>query len=223
MNRMMLQVAKLSEKAMVPTRGSPLSAGYDLYSAYDATVPAGGKALVKTDIAVKCPVGTYGRVAPRSGLAWKSHIDVGAGVIDADYRGNVGVVLFNHSKVDLPIKAGDRIAQLVLEKVCMAPIVEVPKLEDTERGAGGFGSTGMRDENLPQNSDAPANEIKRQKLSEDPMESLLLALPTLNLTPEQQVEVTKRIINKDVSVRDIATTHIKQNEDLAKSLVNLID
>ena len=86
----LLQVAKLSEHATIPTRGSSSAAGYDLYSAEDTTIPARGKGLVKTDIQVKVPHGTYGRIAPRSGLAWKQHIDIGAGVVDEDYRGNVG-------------------------------------------------------------------------------------------------------------------------------------
>ena len=73
-------------------------------AAYDGKVPARGKALIKTDLAIACPTGTYGRIAPRSGLAWKKSIDVGAGVIDADYRGNVGVILFNFSDDDFEIK-----------------------------------------------------------------------------------------------------------------------
>ena len=88
------------------------------------------------------PEGTYGRVAPRSGLAAKHHLDVGAGVIDADYRGPVGVVMFNLGQTDYPVKKGDRIAQLILEKILMAEIEEVDDLDDTERGEGGFGSTG---------------------------------------------------------------------------------
>ena len=86
----LLQVAKLSENAIIPTRGSSSAAGYDLYSAEDTTIPARGKGLVKTDIQIKVPHGTYGRIAPRSGLSWKNHIDIGAGVVDEDYRGNVG-------------------------------------------------------------------------------------------------------------------------------------
>uniref|UniRef100_A0A8B9GDD9 Deoxyuridine 5'-triphosphate nucleotidohydrolase n=1 Tax=Amazona collaria TaxID=241587 RepID=A0A8B9GDD9_9PSIT len=78
--------------------GSARAAGYDLYSAYDCDIPPMGKAVVKTDIQVALPSGCYGRVAPRSGLAAKHFIDVGAGVIDEDYRGNVGVVLFNFGK-----------------------------------------------------------------------------------------------------------------------------
>ena len=85
-----LQVSKLSENATIPTRGSAKAAGYDLYSAEDQVIRARGKGLVKTDIQIRVPHGTYGRVAPRSGLAWKQHIDIGAGVVDEDYRGNVG-------------------------------------------------------------------------------------------------------------------------------------
>jgi dUTP pyrophosphatase len=137
-----LQVAKLTEHAIIPTRGSKLAAGYDLYSAYEYSIPPRGKILAKTDIQIKVPHGTYGRVAPRSGLAWKQHIDIGAGVVDEDYRGNLGVVMFNHSEVEVNIKAGDRIAQLVCEKISYPEIQELETLDDTERGEGGFGSTG---------------------------------------------------------------------------------
>lgn len=113
-------------------------------SAYDTVVPARGKALVKTDIQIEVPEGTYGRVAPRSGLAWKNFIDVGAGVIDQDYRGNVGVILFNHSETDFEVKKGDRIAQLILERIIHPVVIEVDTLTDTDRGAGGFGSTGTK-------------------------------------------------------------------------------
>ncbi|KAL3701263.1 hypothetical protein R1sor_019285 [Riccia sorocarpa] len=138
-----LRVKKLAPEAVLPTRGSALAAGYDLSSAYDAIVPARGKALVKTELSVGIPEGTYGRVAPRSGLALKHSIDVGAGVIDGDYRGPLGVILFNHSDVDFPIKAGDRIAQLILERIVTPEVVEVDDLDSTSRGEGGFGSTGV--------------------------------------------------------------------------------
>lgn len=81
--------------------------------------------------------------APRSGLALKHAIDVGAGVIDADYRGPVGVILFNHSDVDFEVKAGDRIAQMILEKIVTPEVIEVEDLDSTLRGEGGFGSTGV--------------------------------------------------------------------------------
>ncbi|KDN52375.1 Deoxyuridine 5-triphosphate nucleotidohydrolase mitochondrial precursor [Tilletiaria anomala UBC 951] len=128
--------------AKLPTRGSALSAGYDLYASEDATIPKRGRAAVQTGIRLAIPYGCYGRVAPRSGLASKHGIDVGAGVVDADYRGLLGILLFNFTDEDFTIKAGDRIAQLVLERICMADIQEVENLDETARGAGGFGSTG---------------------------------------------------------------------------------
>lgn len=137
-----LYVRLLSDKGKAPERATELAAGYDLFSSSDIVVPAHGKALVPTDISIAVPVGTYGRVAPRSGLAHKHFINVGAGVIDADYRGPLGVILINHSSVDFPVKIGDRIAQLILEVIRTPSVVVVDTLDDTQRGSGGFGSTG---------------------------------------------------------------------------------
>ncbi|WVQ64461.1 uncharacterized protein L199_002628 [Kwoniella botswanensis] len=137
-----LLIKKLSPAATLPTRGSPLSAGYDLYSAEEKVIPARGKALIDLQISIAVPEGTYGRVAPRSGLASKHSIDTGAGVIDADYRGPVMVLLFNLSDEDFTVKKGDRVAQLILEKIVLADIAEVDDLDATSRGSGGFGSTG---------------------------------------------------------------------------------
>lgn len=81
-------------------------------------------------------------MAPRSGLAAKHSIDTGAGVIDADYRGEVKVILFNFSETDFPIKEGDRIAQLIIERIYTPDVAVVEKLDESVRGAGGFGSTG---------------------------------------------------------------------------------
>src|SRR6056300_720355 len=141
---MSLGVKKLCFDAIVPTRGSDRSVGYDLYSSEDAMVPCqAGRALVGTGITVVLPEGVYGRVAPRSGLAVKHCINVGAGVIDPDYTGEIKVVLFNHGEKDFEIKKGDRIAQLILER-CETPIIkEIGLLEETLRGDGGFGSTGL--------------------------------------------------------------------------------
>merc|ERR1719244_2216767 len=139
-----LRVKKLSEHATLPFKGSALAAGFDLVSAMDVTIPPRGKALAKTDIAMAIPEGCYGRIAPRSSLAWKHHIDVGAGVIDADYRGNVGVVLFNLSDKEFKVEKGMRVAQLILERYeWRAEIEEVDDLDDTQRGSGGYGSTGL--------------------------------------------------------------------------------
>ncbi|KAI0852471.1 dUTP diphosphatase [Daldinia vernicosa] len=137
-----LLIKKLSPTAKLPTRGSPFSAGYDLYASRPVTIPSRGKALVETDIALAVPAGTYGRVAPRSGLAAKHFIDTGAGVIDADYRGPLKVLLFNHSDADFAVAEGDRVAQLVVERIYTPEVLEVQELEESVRGAGGFGSTG---------------------------------------------------------------------------------
>ncbi|XP_063169959.1 deoxyuridine 5'-triphosphate nucleotidohydrolase, mitochondrial [Candoia aspera] len=139
-----LRFVKLTENAYVPSKGSSRAAGYDLYSAYECEIPALGKAVVKTDIQIALPTGCYGRVAPRSGLAVNHFIDVGAGVIDEDYRGNIGVVLFNFGKEPFKVKKGDRIAQLICERVYYPVLEEVKVLDETERGSDGFGSTGQK-------------------------------------------------------------------------------
>ncbi|GMG18847.1 unnamed protein product [Ambrosiozyma monospora] len=143
-----LKVFLRSSKAKAPTKGSKQAAGYDLYSSEKTMIPAKGQGLVSTDLSVIVPDGTYGRVAPRSGLAVKNGISTGAGVVDADYRGEVKVVLFNHSDKDFEVDVGDRIAQLVLEKIVHAEVeslsLEQWESETTERGSGGFGSTGKK-------------------------------------------------------------------------------
>jgi dUTP pyrophosphatase len=137
-----LVVRLLSANATAPRRATAQAAAFDLYSAEEVLVPKRGRAVVKTDIAVALPPGVYGRVAPRSGLTVKHGLDVGAGVIDADYRGNIGVVLFNHSDEDFQVKRGDRVAQLILERIYTPDVVVVDHdLPETMRGVGGFGST----------------------------------------------------------------------------------
>jgi len=140
-----IRVAKLSDIAIIPTRGSDAAAGWDLYAAEACVIPAQGKAIIKTDIAISIPQGYYGRVAPRSGMSWKNHTDIGAGVIDSDYRGAIGVVMFNHSTKDINIDRDNRVAQLIIEKINTDMLVEVPieELDATIRGANGYGSTGQ--------------------------------------------------------------------------------
>lgn len=129
-------VPDLTQLADSLTRPSPASAE-------DTVIPARGKGIVKTDLSIAAPPGTYARIAPRSGLAVKKFIDTGAGVVDEDYRGAVGVVLFNHSDEDFEVKKGDRVAQMILERIITPEVVEVQDLDDTTRGAGGYGSTGV--------------------------------------------------------------------------------
>lgn len=140
-----MRVHRLRPEAVMPVRGSEFAAGFDLASAEATKVKAGEKAIVKTGLAIAIPSGTYARIAPRSGLAAKKMLHVGAGVVDYDYRGEVGVVLFNHGSEDFEIAVGDRVAQLILEEISMAPCVQTDSLDDTARGAGGFGSTGVSD------------------------------------------------------------------------------
>ena len=128
-----LRVQRCSLAARIPTRGSLQAAGYDLYSAEHKTIQARGRALVDTQLVIAVPLGTYGRVAPRSGLASKFSIDVSAGVVDADYRGVVFVLLINHSDHDFEVRSGNRIAQLVLERVSTPPVIEVWDLADHPR------------------------------------------------------------------------------------------
>ena len=143
-----LRVKLLSSKATLPVKGTILAAGYDLSSAQDLIIPINGRALVQTDISLSVPKGTYGRIAPRSGLAVKHGITTGAGVIDADYTGPIGIVLFNHGEQDFHIKEGDRIAQLILEQIADKPVVQVQELIQTTRGDKGFGSTGSQQINI---------------------------------------------------------------------------
>lgn len=138
-----LRFVKLSANAKTPTRGSEGAVGYDLYSAYDYIIPSKGKCLCKTDIVLATPDGCYGRIAPRSGLAVNYFIDVGAGVIDRDYRGNVAVLLFNFGNEEYRVVKQHRIAQIILERVFTAELQECDYLEETQRNSSGFGSTGV--------------------------------------------------------------------------------
>ena len=138
---MPLFVKKLEKDAVVPARATPGSAGFDLSSVEKLTVPSKGRAVVSTGISIKLPPGTYGRVAPRSGIALKFGIDVLAGVIDADYRGEIRVILYNSGDLVFDVEKGQRIAQLIVEKIEMPEVEVVSHLSETER-QGGFGSTG---------------------------------------------------------------------------------
>jgi dUTP pyrophosphatase len=136
-----LRFVRLSERAVAPVRSSASAAGATLFSAVSLVVPAHGKAVVATDLSVSLPDDCYGRIAPLSEL--DAHIKIGAGVIDPDYRGSVGIVIFNHGSTDFQIHPGDKLAQLICHQFISPEIQEVVSLDDTERGASGFGSTGV--------------------------------------------------------------------------------
>lgn len=141
-----MNIKLLSDKSVVPSRGSSGAAGYDLYSIESHTLEPGERKIFKTGLSIAIPQGYYGRIAPRSGLAVKHGIDVLAGVIDSDYRGEIMVALINLSseQIKLPlIKDGKEtaVAQIIFEKYNNVNFDVVEDLDTTFRGLGGFGST----------------------------------------------------------------------------------
>ena len=137
-----LRFKKLSKNATTPVRGSPCSAGLDLFSAESKIIEPHDRARIKTDIAIKLPPGTYGRIAPRSGLAANHFIGIGGGIIDPDFIGGIECILFNHQNSPFQVTKGMRISQLIIEKISYPELLEVDALEETERGDKGFGSSG---------------------------------------------------------------------------------
>ncbi len=142
-----VKIKKLNENAIIPTYGSPYSAGADLYSAMDElTIAPHTTFLVKTGIALELPIGFAGLIYARSGLASKRGLAPAnkVGVIDCDYRGEVMVALHNHTDAPQTVAKGERIAQLVITPYVVADFEEANELSETVRGEGGFGSTGTK-------------------------------------------------------------------------------
>lgn len=144
-----LKIKKIRENAKVPSRGTQGSAGLDLCACIDSplTLNGGDTALIPTGIAIALPSANYGAfVFPRSGIAVKHGIGLlnSVGVIDSDYRGEIMVGVINQKKEPYTIESGERIAQMVIMPVSMMPTEEVAELDETDRGAGGFGSTGKK-------------------------------------------------------------------------------
>lgn len=138
-----IRVSKMDERAIVPRRATDGAAGFDLHAVEATVVPARGRALVPVGLAFEIPRGMYGRIAPRSGLALRHGIDVGAGVVDSDYRGAVGVVLFNHGDAPVDLAQGERVAQIIFTPCPPIELEETSAIgATTARGSGGFGSTG---------------------------------------------------------------------------------
>lgn len=143
-----VKLKKLTDNAVIPTYGTEFSAGADLYAAMENAVAInpGETQFIHTGIALEIPAGLVGLVYARSGMACKKGVAPAnkVGVIDSDYRGEIMVALHNHSKETLTVAPGDRIAQLVLAPYITAVFEETDNLEDSVRGAGGFGSTGTK-------------------------------------------------------------------------------
>jgi len=133
---------KVGPNGTMPVRMSAGAAGYDIAASEAWTIPANTRSLIKTDLFFSFPNDMVGRLCPRSSLATKG-IDLAAGVIDSDYRGEVKVLLVNTSSFDFRIEKGDRIAQLVFMRIACPEPVPTTDLDETNRGTGGFGSTGI--------------------------------------------------------------------------------
>jgi dUTP pyrophosphatase len=141
----MFSFAKTRNDAILPRRGRDGDAGLDLHACDACVIQPGERALVDAGVALQIPEDCYGRVAPRSGLAVKHGIQVGAGVVDSTYRGSIHVLLFNHGSEPFSVQQGDRIAQIIFEKIYSPQFHEVSlaHLDPTVRGKGGFGSSGV--------------------------------------------------------------------------------
>ncbi len=141
---MKILVKKLHLEARLPSYAHPGDAGMDLYSAENLTINAEERVVCRTGLSFKIPDGFAGLVWDKSGLAAKNGIKTMAGVLDSGYRGELKIVLVNLSKETYNIKKGDKIAQMLIQKVERTEIIEVSELSDTLRGDGGFGSTSTR-------------------------------------------------------------------------------
>ena len=137
-----LSFKRLDGNAILPARGSSLAAGLDICALEELTIGPGQRVLARTGLAVAIPEGYYGRLAPRSGLATKRGLDTLAGVIDADYRGEILCLLYNTSDETIHLPPQSKICQLILEKIITPTAVWADEISDTDRGSGGFGSTG---------------------------------------------------------------------------------
>jgi dUTP pyrophosphatase len=137
-----LRFKRLDPRAVLPARGSALAAGLDICGIEALTIQPGERTLARTGLAVAIPEGYYGRVAPRSGLATKQGLDLLAGVIDADYRGEILCLLYNAGAEAIHLPALSKICQLIIEKILTPTAVWADEINDTDRGSGGFGSTG---------------------------------------------------------------------------------
>jgi dUTP pyrophosphatase len=144
----MLNVQRKHPDAKLPTRGSEKSAGYDLYSIEKVTILPGKQKMIRTGISVEMPdlktpdKVMVGILKDRSSLSYKHQLRVGAGVIDQDYTGEIKVIIMNHGSAEYTINIGDKICQMLVREVFVGKVQEVVDLTATERGAGGFGSTG---------------------------------------------------------------------------------
>jgi|SRR3989344_1838313 len=141
---MKIKVKKIHSDAVIPDYAKDGDAGFDLHSLEEKILAAGEKAVIKTGIKIEIPNGYFGSIRDRSGLAAKNALHCLAGVVDSGYRGEIGIVMINLGKDEFKINRGDRIAQMLIQKVERVEIEEVEELSESFRGESGFGSTGLK-------------------------------------------------------------------------------
>ncbi|NLA83691.1 MAG: dUTP diphosphatase [Clostridiales bacterium] len=148
---MKLKVMRIHPNAILPEYAHPGDAGLDLFSIEEAVLSPGDSKLIRTGIKIELPKGTEAQIRPRGGLALKHQITILStpGSVDEGYRGEIGVIIINHGKADFQVKKGMKIAQMVIKPVLHVEIEEVSRLTNSQRGEGGFGSSGI----LGKNSD----------------------------------------------------------------------
>ena len=141
--KVVLKVQRLTPSAILPMRGTPRSAGLDLYALENVTIVGGHVGKIRTGLKMEIPEGYYGQIKSKSGLSINHHLNVRAGVIDEDYRGEIIVLLMNEGIHDFEITVGMKTAQIIIQPYSSCPVEEVTILSDTSRGEGRFGSTGV--------------------------------------------------------------------------------
>lgn len=217
-NTTIVEFSLLSDTARKPTKGSVNAAGHDLYSTCEEVILPGQRKLISTDICIKLPKCSYGRIAPRSGLAVKYCIDVHAGVIDADYRGKISVLLANMSNENFTVKVGDRIAQIIIEQIHDVTFVQTSQLDDTERGSNGFGSTGINttedvllQKNTIVNTDNNKDDIQKKVTTKDDDDNYIQKKANIKDDDDDDNDIQKTATIKDDDDDD------DDNDDIQKT------
>ena len=210
------------EEAIMPYRATKESAGLDLFSCEKGIIEPHSKKMIDIGISLKIPYGYYGRIAPRSGLTVKKSIDVGAGVIDSDYRGNINVILFNHGDERFTFNIGDKLAQLIIEKIAHVAMIPVRTLDYTNRGTGGFGSTGISNLNIGINyngnkKNCSSKNTKAEESNEEDSEEEISKETGKETSKETGKETSKETGKENVNIEESEEENSKETSEEEKS------
>ena len=194
-----MNIKLLSSRAIIPTKAHDTDAGYDLYTVETFELGIGERKAFKTDISIAIPVGLYGRIAPRSGLAFKKGIDVMAGIIDCSYRGEILIILINLGKEPVIINSGDKIAQIIFQPYTNHNFTVVDNLDDTSRGTDGFGSSDVPTEPVISHS-SPIFQVSSDIKNNEKVITIIREEPTtpspLQTLPQPEPEIKSNIIDQ---------------------------